>query len=92
MLWMAPRGAPVWGRDAVMLELTKLYQGPWKLEPDLSALKVTAYGESFARVVVPIRYTVSATAAPERYLVQQTYIKTAIGWRITSMVQLLAAQ
>ena len=33
---------------------------------------------------------ISATTAPERYLVQQTYIKTALGWRITSMVQLLA--
>ncbi len=86
MLWVPPRGAPVWGRDAVMQELTRLYKGTWKLEPEMQALKLTVYGDTVVRVVVPIRYTVSATAAAERYLVQHTYVRTPIGWRLAAMV------
>lgn len=86
MLWVPPRGAPVWGRDAVMRELTKIYQGAWKLEPEIPALKRMVYGDNVVRVVVPIRYTVSATVAAVRYLVQQTYVRTPIGWRIAAIV------
>lgn len=86
MLWVMPGGTPVWGRDAVMLELTKKYQAGWKLEPEMPAMKVTSYGDSVVRLVVPIRYTMGASGTPERYLVQQTYVRTPIGWRISSVM------
>jgi hypothetical protein len=86
MLWLTPRGTPVWGRDAVMQELTKLYLGAWKLEPEMAALKVTVYGDNVVRLVVPIRYTVGTAVTAERYLVQHTYIKTPLGWRISTIV------
>ena len=86
MLWVAPRGAPVWGRDTVMQELTKRYQGTWKLEPEMPALKVTVYSDNVARVIVPINYTLDAGGNRERYLVQQTYVRTPVGWRISTIV------
>ena len=86
MLWVAPRGSPVWGRDAVMQELSRVYQGGWKLEPELPALKLTVYGDNVVRIVVPIRYTVGAAGKPERFLVQHTYVRTPLGWRIAAVV------
>ncbi len=86
LLWITPHGKPVWGRDAAMQELTRVYQGAWKLEPEMTALKVTQQGDNVVRLVVPIRYTLAMGAAPERYLVQQTYVKTPLGWRISSLM------
>jgi hypothetical protein len=86
MLWVPPGGAPVWGRDPVMLELTKGYQGAWQLEPEMKALRLTIYGDNVARLIVPINYTIGSPANRERFLVQQTYVKTPIGWRISTIV------
>ena len=47
---------------------------------------LTVYGDNVVRVVVPIRYTVGETGEPERFLVQQTYVRTPIGWRLSAMV------
>src|SRR4051812_27649274 len=63
MMWVAPRSVPVWGRDNVMMELTKRYQGAWKLEPEIAAIKVTVYGDTSARLVVPVYYTSGPAAS-----------------------------
>jgi hypothetical protein len=86
MMWLAPHSMPVWGRDNVMQDLTRRYQGAWKLEPDLAAMKLTVYGDNVGRLVVPISYTSGAATKSERYLVQQTYVRTPMGWRIAAII------
>jgi hypothetical protein len=86
MLWVPPGSMPVWGRDNVMMELTKRFQTAWKVEPEFAALKLAVYGDTVARLVVPVHYTSGPAANRERYLLQQTYIRTPLGWRIASIV------
>jgi hypothetical protein len=38
-LWIT-RGAPIWGHEAALKRFEALYQGTWRLEPDMSALRV----------------------------------------------------
>jgi ketosteroid isomerase-like protein len=87
--WIPPHGAPVLGRDAALQQLTGTFRGAWRIEPDMAALKITALCDSAARLQVPARYTVGdgITAANSmNCILTQVYIKTAIGWRISSIV------
>lgn len=88
-LWIPPHGAPVVGRDTALQQMTELYQGTWRLEPDMSALKITPLGDNAARLYVPIKYTIGAAdkaAQPEPYVLNQVYVRTSIGWRISAIL------
>src|SRR6516225_7765117 len=43
-LWVT-RGAPIWGQDAALKRFAALYEGTWRLDPELTGLKVTIIGD-----------------------------------------------
>lgn len=91
-LWIT-RGAPIWGREAALKRFEALYQGTWRLEPEGSALKVTMLAENTAQLYVPIVFTIGAPgqpAQPTRFLMNQVLVKTAAGWRVSSILPIPA--
>ena len=92
LLWIT-RGAAIWGREAALKRFEALYQGTWKLEPEAGALKVMVLGPDTAQIFVPIVFTIGApgqTAQPTRFLMNQVLIKTADGWRVSSILPIPA--
>ena len=74
----------------VRLRITgRCYQGTWKLSPDASNLKVVLVNDMTAQVYVPITFNIgpAGQAAPDAlFLMNQTLIKTAAGWRIANIL------
>ncbi len=92
LLWIS-RGTVIWGREAALKRFEALYQGTWKLEPEAGALKVMVLGPDTAQVFVPIVFTIGApgqTAQPTRFLMNQILVKTAEGWRVSSILPIPA--
>src|SRR5262245_50045007 len=58
-LWIT-RGTPIWGHEAALKRFEALYQGTWRLELDMSALRVMMLGDTSAQVYVPIVFTIGA--------------------------------
>lgn len=88
LLWVT-RGAPIWGRDAALKRFETLYEGTWKLSPDTSNLKVVVLGDTTAQLFVTITFNIGPPdqPAPEApFLMNQTLVKTAAGWRIASIL------
>lgn len=87
-LWVT-RGAPIWGRDAALERFEALYLGTWKLAPDTSNLKVLALSDTTAQLFVPITFNIAPPGQPAPdapFLMNQTLVKTAAGWRIASIL------
>ena len=87
-LWVT-RGVPIWGRDAALKRFETLYQGTWKLSPDTANLKVVLVTDTTAQLFVPITFNIgpSGQPAPDApFLMNQTLVKTAAGWRIASIL------
>ena len=87
-LWVT-RGAPIWGREAALRRFETLYQGTWKLAPDLPNLKTVLVSETTAQLFVPITFNVGAPGQPAPdtpFLMNQTLVKTAMGWRIANIL------
>ena len=87
-LWVT-RGAPIWGRDAATKRFETLYQGTWKLSPDVSGLKVVMLSETTAQLFVPILFSIGApgqSASDTPILMNQIMVKSAAGWRIASIL------
>lgn len=83
------RGAAVWGREAALKRLESLYQGTWKLSPDLSNLKTVMVSDTTAQLYVPITFNIGAPGQPAPdtpFLMNQTFVKTAAGWRIANLL------
>ena len=87
-LWVT-RGAPVWGREAALRRFESLYQGTWKLSPDMSNLKTVLVSETTAQLYIPITFNIGAPGQPASdtpFLMNQTLVRTAAGWRIASIL------
>jgi len=87
-LWVT-RGAPVWGREAALKRFESLYQGTWKLSPDMANLKTVLVGETTAQLYVPITFNIGAAGQPAPdapFLMNQTLVKTPAGWRIANIL------
>lgn len=87
-LWVT-RGTPVWGREAALKRFATLYEGTWRLDPELSGMKVLAIGENVAQLYVPITFVIGPPGqAPQstRFLMNQVLIKSKDGWRISSIL------
>jgi ketosteroid isomerase-like protein len=87
-LWVT-RGMPVWGREAALKRFESLYQGTWKLSPDQSNLKTVLVSETTAQLYVPITFNIGAPGQPAPdtpFLMNQTLVKTAAGWRIANIL------
>jgi ketosteroid isomerase-like protein len=87
-LWVT-RGTPIWGRDAALKRFETLYQGTWKLSPDTSNLKVVLLSDTSAQLYVPMMFNIGPPGQPAPdapFLMNQTLVKTAAGWRIASIL------
>ena len=87
-LWVT-RGAPIWGRDAALKRFETLYQGTWKLSPDTANLKAVLVSDMVAQIYVPITFNIGPPGQPAPdalFLMNQTLVKTAAGWRIANIL------
>ena len=87
-LWVT-RGNAIRGREAAMKRFETLYQGTWKLSPDMAGLKVALLNESAAHLTVPVTFKIGATgqAAPDApFILNQTLVKGASDWRIANIL------
>ena len=87
-LWVT-RGAPIWGREAALKRFESLYQGTWKLSPDMSNLKTVLVAETTAQLYVPITFNIGAPGQPAPdtpFLMNQTLVKSAGGLRIANIL------
>jgi uncharacterized protein (TIGR02246 family) len=87
-LWVT-RGAPIWGRDAALKRFETLYQGTWKLSPDTANMKTVMVNDMTAQIHGPITFNIAPPGQPAPdalFLMNQTLVKTAAGWRIASIL------
>ena len=87
-LWVT-RGVPIWGRDAALKRFETLYQGTWKLSPDTANLKVVLVTDTTAQLFVPIMFNIGPAGQPAPdapFLMNQTLVKTAAGWRVANIL------
>jgi uncharacterized protein (TIGR02246 family) len=93
-LWIT-RGAPIWGRDAALKRFEALYQGTWSLDPKIDELRVIELQPGVAELYVPITFMISPAgqaAQPMRFLMNQVVVKTADGWKVSSILPIPASQ
>jgi uncharacterized protein (TIGR02246 family) len=100
LLWDSPdflwitRGTPIFGRDAALKRFETLYAGTWSLSPLATELRVTMMTPTTAQLFVPIDFTVGpagGTPTTMRFLMNQTLVKTARGWVISSILPIPAS-
>ena len=93
-LWIT-RGVPIWGRDAALKRFEALYQGTWSLDPKVDELRVIELQPGVAQLYLPITFMISPagqTAQPTRFLMNQLVVKTATGWKVSSILPIPAPQ
>jgi uncharacterized protein (TIGR02246 family) len=93
-LWIT-RGTAVWGRDAALKRFEALYQGTWSLDPKMDELKVSELQPGVVQLYVPMTFMISPagqTAQPTRFLMNQVVVKTADGWKVSSILPIPAPQ
>jgi uncharacterized protein (TIGR02246 family) len=93
-LWIT-RGTPIWGRDAALKRFEALYQGTWSLDPKMDELKVSELQPGVVQLYVPMTFMISPagqTAQPTRFLMNQVVVKTADGWKVSSILPIPAPQ
>ena len=93
-LWIT-RGTPVWGREAALKRFEALYQGTWSLDPKTDELRVIEVRPDVVHLFVPITFMISPagqTAQPTRFLMNQVVVKTADGWKVSSILPIPAPQ
>jgi hypothetical protein len=86
-LWTT-RGAAVWGKEAAMQRFAKNFEGTWKLEPELAALRVVSLGNGVAQLHVPVVFTTGAPGQPPqaaRMFLNQVWVKPEGAWRVMSI-------
>jgi len=87
-LWVT-RAAPIWGREAALKRFESLYQGTWKLTPDMQNLKAVLVSDTTAQLYVPITFNIGAAGHPAPdtpFLMNQTFVKTPTGWKIANIL------
>ena len=92
-LWIT-RGNVIWGSKAALKRFGTLYEGTWRLEPDLGALRIVLLSEDVAQVHVPITFTLGAAGqAPQstRMFINQVLVKREGRWRVASIFPVPAA-
>ena len=86
---------PVWGRDAALKRFEALYQGTWSLDPKIDELRVAELQPGVVQLYVPMTFMISPAgqaAQPTRFLMNQVVVKTADGWKVSSILPIPAPQ
>lgn len=92
-LWIT-RGLAIWGSEAALKRFSGLYEGTWKLEPDMASLRIQMLAPEVAQVFVPIVFTIDPPGQPAqvtRFLMNQVLVKSTDGWRVRSILPIPAA-
>jgi uncharacterized protein (TIGR02246 family) len=87
-LWIT-RGVALWGRDAALKRYEANYQGTWRLEPQFDEVQVTEIASGVVRLLAPSVFTIAPAgqvAQPRRFLLTQVYVKTADGWKLSTLL------
>jgi len=93
-LWIT-RGTPIWGRDAALKRFEALYQGTCSFDPKIDELRVTELQPGVVQLYVPMTFMISPAgqaAQPTRFLMNQVVVKTADGWKVSSILPIPAPQ
>ena len=93
-LWVT-RGAPIWGRDAALKRFEAIYQGTWSLDAKLEDLRIIELQPNVSEIYVPITFMIGAagqTPQPTRFLMNIVTVKTAEGWKVSSILPIPAPQ
>ncbi|APR39159.1 nuclear transport factor 2 family protein [Paraburkholderia sp. SOS3] len=83
------RSYQFWGKPALIEHFKKTFEGVWKFEPDTAKIRIVPLTADVAQLYAPTRVTVGAseaTAKTASFLVYETAVRTADGWRIASIV------
>ena len=91
-LWIT-RGTLVWGREAALQRFSKLYEGTWRLDPELGSLSVVSISADVAQLHVPVLFTVGSPGQPPqatRFLLNQLLVKSAGAWRVMTILPIPA--
>lgn len=86
-LWIT-RGNVIWGREAALQRFARIYEGTWKLEPDLAAMRIVSLGSDAAQLHVPVVFTTGAPGQPAqsaRMFLNQVMVKSGGTWRVMSI-------
>jgi uncharacterized protein (TIGR02246 family) len=95
LLWDAPgflwitRGNVIWGREDALKRFEANYGGTWRLEADLSLLRVTLLDASTAQLFVPLVVTAGPPGqAPQStaFHMNQTLVRSPSGWKVASIL------
>ena len=93
-LWVT-RGAPIWGRDAALKRFEAIYQGTWSLDAKLEDLRIIELQPNVSEIYVPITFMIGEagqTAQLTRFLMNIVTVKTAEGWKVSSILPIPAPQ
>jgi Domain of unknown function (DUF4440) len=91
-IWIT-RGAAVWGRDAALQRFAALYEGSWRLDPELASLRVVPMSDDVAQLCVPVEFTTGAPGQPPahpRFLVNLILVKHSRAWLVKSILPIPA--
>lgn len=78
-----------WGREAVVDHFRTIFAGTWRFEPEEDAIRILPLGPDLAHIYAPTRITAGAPgreAANYAFLVNEFAIRTAEGWRISTII------
>ena len=90
-LWIT-RGAPVWGREAALQRFQALYEGTWRLDPNMAEFKVIELSGDSVQLFVPVTFMIAPagqTAQPSKFLMSQVLVRAGQGWKIASILPIL---
>jgi uncharacterized protein (TIGR02246 family) len=92
-LWIT-RGNVVWGSDAALTRFSKLYEGTWRLDPEMGTLRVVRVSDDVAQLHVAINFTIGAPGQPPqppaRFFINQVLVKRGGEWRVASIFPIAA--
>jgi len=86
-IWIT-RGTVVWGREAALQRFAKLYEGSWRLDPELADLRVVRMADDVAELHVPVQFTTGAAGQPPerpRFFINLILVKQSGAWRVKSI-------
>ena len=78
-----------WGREAVLEHFRTIFSGTWRFEPDEDAIRVVPLGPDAAHIYAPTLITAGRAEKPAstyQFHVNEIAIRTADGWRISTIV------
>jgi hypothetical protein len=101
LLWDSPdvlwftRGVEVRGVKAIVETLADYYAGTWHLEPDMGHFRSTKLSEDAIQILVPVTFSRGLPGKPAQdntFLICQTLVRTAAGWRVASIMPIANTQ